>query len=162
MECKEIQNLLAEMSAGVTTDFQNMEIESHLTQCASCRKEQTVLLATIALVESIEPVEPPYGMWYGIEARIRQTGSEVVKPSPAFWLKRKFAAAAALLAVLVIAFGIYMFNISNSTDSKIFADKNSVANVLAHESYTQNEPFNDEVAAGSLIGVASYDVYGEK
>lgn len=73
MDCTTILNCMAEYAVGLITGRAKIEVETHLAECPSCRAEFEKQERVMAMVEQVEPIEPPAGLWNGVYNRISAT-----------------------------------------------------------------------------------------
>lgn len=72
MECTKVKNLLAEYSVGLVEGRQREELEGHLASCPDCTAEYAKLHGVMRLVDDLDAMEPPVGLWNGVYNRITQ------------------------------------------------------------------------------------------
>lgn len=72
MECDKIKNLISDYSAGLLDGRQKVEVDQHLAACQSCAAELEKLYGVLNLVEDLDVMEPPAGLWNGVYNKINQ------------------------------------------------------------------------------------------
>jgi len=85
MNCRQVQDLLADYSVQVLEVRVHEHVEAHLAGCAPCREELRLLDATIALVETHGVRQPPPGLFNAVRNRIE--AGDVRQEQPAWWLR---------------------------------------------------------------------------
>lgn len=87
------------------------ELDQHLRDCESCAREARWLApAADALLESVEPLEPPREVRKRLMTEVRDDAKKRSRESTGGWSLRGFLLqpAAALAAVFLIATGVYL------------------------------------------------------
>lgn len=72
MICQRATELLPEYLYGFLKGRQRQEIDRHLRECRHCQVELEIQRRALLLVEAVQPVEPPVGLWNGVRERISQ------------------------------------------------------------------------------------------
>jgi hypothetical protein len=81
------------------------ELERHLEDCAECRSFLADMKALHHAAESLDPLQPPDGVWLQIAGRLRQEGRVQAPPAPAP-SRAPRVAMLAIAASLVLAVGV--------------------------------------------------------
>jgi hypothetical protein len=92
-----------ELVDGTIGGIRRAELERHLDDCAECRAFLADMEAIRDTAGSLEPLEPPDGVWLQIAGRLSQEGRVALpparQPAPARHIARLAIAASLLLAV---------------------------------------------------------------
>jgi len=73
MNCTSVRECIAEYAVGLLSGRAKTEVESHLAECPTCRAEFEKEEGVMRMVEQVEPIEPPAGLWNGVINRISAT-----------------------------------------------------------------------------------------
>ena len=68
---KHVSELLPVYMDGMCTAEEIKAVAEHLSGCDQCRRDLADLQKTVKLVGSLRELEPPEGLWEGIEKKIR-------------------------------------------------------------------------------------------
>ena len=105
MHCSPYRESLHELVDGTIGPIRRAELERHLDTCADCR----ALLADLRVIHdaarSLDPLEPPDGVWLQVAGRLRQEGRVSAPPVAKASAPRRHVALLALAAALVLAVG---------------------------------------------------------
>jgi anti-sigma factor RsiW len=96
MTCTQYREWIDELVDGTIVPIRRAELERHLTGCDACRALAADLQVIHDTATSLEPLEPPAGVWLQIAGRLRQQGR--VSP-PAQAETRRSTRHTALLAI---------------------------------------------------------------
>ena len=92
-----------ELVDGTIGSIRRAELQRHLADCAECRAFLADMEAIRDAAASLEPLEPPDGVWLQIAGRLSQEGRVTLpparQPAPARHVARLAIAASLLLAV---------------------------------------------------------------
>ena len=120
---KHVQELLPVYMDGMCTAEEKKTVEEHLSGCDQCRRDLADLEKTMKLVGSLRELEPPEGLWEGIEKKIRPRSIFEIfslKPVPA---------AVVTVAVLLIAVSINKYSTDLARQEKGKASPVAVPNL---------------------------------
>jgi len=124
MGCKEIQELLPDLAAGMATP--TPEVERHIGSCAACSAQLSELQKTMALLDEWQAPEPSPYFDTRLEARLRE---EMARPPARWsewltfsWLKMRPAWAMSVAAVLFVI-ALTVGNRSYLTETDTIATK---------------------------------------
>jgi hypothetical protein len=98
-----------ELIDGTIGAIRRAELERHLAGCAECRSFVDDMQAIRAAADSLDPLEPPDGVWLQIAGRLRQEGRVQAPPArtparaPRFTM---LAIAASLLLAVGVGIGL--------------------------------------------------------
>lgn len=108
MRCKEIAEWMSEYIDGHLDDKRTRIFEQHLAGCDSCRMELEHLREAVALLRSVEPVEPPEDLVRNVHTFVRDSVTQDRAPAErgSFWwffnsASTRAAVAAGIVLVLV-------------------------------------------------------------
>jgi tetratricopeptide (TPR) repeat protein len=96
---------IEELIDGTIGAIRRAELERHLADCAECRSFLADMEAIRKTAESLEPLEPPDGVWLQIAGRLRQEGRVQAPPAPVPSRTPRYAMLA-IAASLVLAVGV--------------------------------------------------------
>lgn len=158
MECIETQNLLPEYSVGLIEGRRGAEIELHLASCPACTAELAKLNNVMLLIDDLDAVEPPAGLWNGVYNRI--TAPE---PRPSAWDQVRnwmhFRGKGWSVGFVTAALAVMMLTSRThnpSTGSTYAADEY----IQGHATYASQDLFADQAALDSVAAVAYRDQVG--
>jgi hypothetical protein len=111
---KHVSELLPVYMDGMCTPEEIKAVEEHLSGCDQCRRDLADLRKTVQIVGSLRELEPPEGLWEGIEKKIKPRSIFEIfslKPLPT---------AVVTVAVLLVAVSInkYSTNLAREEKSK--------------------------------------------
>jgi len=119
MGCKEIQELLPDLAAGMAAS--TPEVERHITSCAACSAQLSDFQKTMALLDEWQAPEPSPYFDTRLQARLRE---EMTRPHARLdwqkfsWLKMRPAWAMSVVAILfVIALAVGNRSYLTQTDT---------------------------------------------
>src|SRR6185295_6403993 len=95
---------IQELIDGTIGAIRRAELERHLDGCAECRAFLADLEAIRRTADSLDPLDPPDGVWLQIAGRLRQEGRAQVPPREPLRSSRHIALVA-IAASLVLAVG---------------------------------------------------------
>jgi hypothetical protein len=96
---------IQELIDGTIGAIRRAELERHLAECAECRSFLADMEAIRGTADSLDPLEPPDGVWMQIAGRLRQEGRVQAPPAPAPSHAPRYAMLA-IAASLVLAVGV--------------------------------------------------------
>ena len=94
-----------ELIDGTIGAIRRTELERHLDECAECRSFLADMKAIRQATDSLEPLDPPDGVWLQVAGRLRQEGRVQALPTPTPSRAPRYAVLA-IAASLVLAVGI--------------------------------------------------------
>jgi len=96
---------IQELIDGTIGAIRRAELERHLADCAECRSFLADMEAIRKATDSLDPLEPPDGVWLQIAGRLRQEGRVQAPPAPMPSRAPRYAVLA-IAASLVLAVGV--------------------------------------------------------
>jgi anti-sigma factor RsiW len=96
---------IQELIDGTIGAIRRAELERHLAECAECRSFLADMESIHNLAVSLDPLEPPDGVWLQVAGRLRQEGRIQAPPAPAPSRAPRYAILA-IAASLVLAVGV--------------------------------------------------------
>src|SRR3954452_9900562 len=94
-----------ELIDGTLGAIRRAELERHLADCAECQSFLDDMQAIRAAADSLDPLQPPDGVWLQIAGRLRQEGRVQAPPAPTPTRAPHFAMLA-IAASLLLAVGV--------------------------------------------------------
>ncbi|MBW8896361.1 MAG: zf-HC2 domain-containing protein, partial [Acidobacteria bacterium] len=94
-----------ELIDGTLGAIRRAELERHLADCAECQSFLDDMQAIRAAADSLDPLQPPDGVWMQIAGRLRQEGRVQAPPAPTPTRAPHFAMLA-IAASLLLAVGV--------------------------------------------------------
>ena len=104
MTCTQYREWIEDLVDGTIVPIRRAELERHLAECEACRALAADLRIIHDTAASLEPLEPPAGVWLQIAGRLRQQG-HALPPPPAVERSRRHTALLAIAAALVLLVG---------------------------------------------------------
>ncbi len=159
MDCSEVQNLLSEYSVGLFEGARKAEIERHLSACPECRAELEKLNGVMLLVDDLNEVEPPAGLWNGVYNRITQPEPRVgTWERIGAWLQgsRRTWSVGVATAALVIT--MLASHINHPGMEKTYAADEYIQ---GHAIYATQDPLADQAALNTVAAVAYREQVGD-
>jgi hypothetical protein len=134
---------------------QRAEIAAHLDACPDCMAESMRYVRVMALVSSLEPVQPPIGLWNGVYHRISAQADAPASLSPRgiLPLHRHFRRWQVGLATAVLAVG-FALAYTHIPVQQARSSYNAAAFVHGHVAYSSQDILADQVALGSAAALA--------
>ncbi|MEE4196508.1 MAG: HEAT repeat domain-containing protein [Bacteroidales bacterium] len=114
MECRNLQNIIADFIEGNISDDLKAAIEEHLLECESCRSEYLLMLQLFDDLKMIEDKNPDNSLKDGFYAMLekekkqldKETAKNVInKNNQLYWNFIKYAAATIILIGIGFLFG---------------------------------------------------------
>ena len=96
---------MQELIDGTIGTIRRAELERHLADCAECRSFLADMEVIRKATDSLDPLEPPDGVWLQIAGRLRQEGRVQAPPAPMPSRAPRYAVLA-ITASLVLAVGV--------------------------------------------------------
>jgi len=96
---------IQELIDGTIGAIRRAELERHLAECAECRSFLADMEAIREAADSLEPLQPPDGVWLQVAGRLRHEGRVQALPAPQPSRAPRYAVLA-IAASLVLAVGI--------------------------------------------------------
>jgi anti-sigma factor RsiW len=96
---------IQELIDGTISAIRRAELERHLEDCAECRSFLADMEKLRDLSQTLDPIQPPDGVWLQIAGRLRQEGRVQAPPAPVPSHAPRYAMLA-IAASLVLAVGI--------------------------------------------------------
>src|SRR4029079_14365020 len=76
------RDTIHELIDGTLGAIRRAELERHLADCAECQSFLDDMQAIRAAADSLDPLQPPDGVWMQISGRLRQEGRVQAPPAP--------------------------------------------------------------------------------
>ncbi len=73
MNCCKVRNRIADYAVGLLSGRAKADIESHLAECPECQAEYRLQEQVMLMIEEVDSLEPPVGLWNGVHNRISAT-----------------------------------------------------------------------------------------
>jgi|GEM_PF-1146470 len=160
MKCDKVQNLLSEYNDGLLDWKHAAEVEAHIAKCAECARELRLLRASWSMVvEHVQSVEPPVGLWNGIYNRII---SEEEHPARAWWpgALRSLRTAGAMVVTVGLVVGILYGTVFAPQGRIASMDPESAEYAQGHAIYAGQAPLADRVSYGSIVAASVSEAPG--
>ena len=150
-DCKSFEELLPAFALDALDDAERTRVESHLRECANCRRDvDDYLSVTASLAFAAPQVEPPSNL----KNRVLKATVQSTMPRPSFieTLSTFFAnvfrapAFSAMTLGLIIALGIWNLSLQNQIAQQMTANQQMQSDVtrtraiVSMVAYSQNEP----------------------
>jgi anti-sigma factor RsiW len=104
MTCTQYREWIDELVDGTIVPIRRAELERHLAVCEPCRALAADLQIIYDTAASLDPLEPPAGVWLQIAGRLRHQG-RVAPPQPELKRSPRHTAVLAIAAALVLLVG---------------------------------------------------------
>lgn len=154
ISCESVRKQLSDYIVGNLGAGERRRIKEHLSICLECSKELVCLEETGRIVEALEQVEPPVGLWNGVYNRITQPEEEIRRQRSHWgWPKRVMAMGSFAAAAVVMAVGL--INGPERHESLPLADSAMQEYVRGHAMLSAQNPFADRVSLGTLANASS-------
>jgi anti-sigma factor RsiW len=105
MTCTQYREWIEDLVDGTIVPIRRAELERHLAACDACRALAADLQIVHDTAASLEPLEPPAGVWLQIAGRLRQQGRVSPPPQPAARRGVRHTALLAIAAALMLVVG---------------------------------------------------------
>ncbi len=105
MTCTQYREWIDDLVDGTIVPIRRAELERHLAECEACRTLAADLQIIHDTAASLEPLEPPAGVWLQIAGRLRQQGRVAPPPEVRTVRTTRHAALLAIAAALVLLVG---------------------------------------------------------
>lgn len=115
--CENIRDLLVEHLALELDRFRAAGVEAHLAGCAACRAEESELRATLALLSEDAVPDPGGRYWDSFAGRVRTKIAALPEPRRRLFTLPRFALAASLVLVTIVAVRAPRATIDSEEDS---------------------------------------------
>lgn len=155
MKCGEIQKLIADYSVGLVGGRTRNEIERHLAGCPACSSELERQEKIMLLVEGLEPVEPPVGLWNGVYNRITRAPERL-----GLWERIRTGYAGRSVgwsvgfATVALA-ALILFSHVHAPGPEVTYSASEY--IQGHAIYASQEPLADQAALYSVVTMAHRD-----
>ncbi|HET97652.1 MAG TPA: hypothetical protein ENN98_02955 [Desulfurivibrio alkaliphilus] len=110
MDCSRISSMFTADLDHELDQASRSAFDDHLGSCPACRRQRRLFRATVARVQSLEPLNPPLGILSGIQARLEQPApADLFGRLAAYWRRLDFSvslptAVATVALAMVMAF----------------------------------------------------------
>lgn len=165
MKCENVQDLIAEYRSNALEPDVVQEFESHIANCADCRRELEEFDAVVGLVDdNFTELEAPVGLWNGVYNRITEPEQKpsIIDRLTGGWIRTPARALGFGAAVLVLVAGL-MFNRMQSPqieNMEYTATDNRY--VQAHALTAGTAPLADRASYISYVAMSQESASGEK
>ena len=142
-----IVDRLPDYAVGALRGRAKVRVESHLAECAACRRELAALARTGELLNSLALEEAPSGTWEAVREKIGE-------PRPAAPRRPRLAwgLAMGVVALLMVAVGIFLQRPLGLGEPRLVvaveADEEMQATIQGHLPTMWAAPLADEAAVG--------------
>ncbi|MHB1001225.1 MAG: zf-HC2 domain-containing protein [Armatimonadota bacterium] len=152
MECKKIESLISEYSVGLIKGRLKSEIEDHLAGCPSCSSELEKLDNVMLLIDDMESVEPPVGLWNGVYNRIIEPQRPLgTWDKIRIGLHRKTVGWSIGLATAAVAITMIISNTHQPATSDMYVSNDYIQ---GHVVYASTDLFADQAAINSVAAIS--------
>lgn len=149
--CTRAERMLADRSVGLLRPAQERWLDSHLRECASCRREEQILQQVLSLVDALPPAAPPPGMWHAVRAQLE------APPAPRVVVRRARPRLAPLAAAglgIALAFLLASSRQAHSPAPLPTLSPESLTYIQRHATLAHGEPFANHVGLVSFVTLA--------
>jgi anti-sigma factor RsiW len=105
MTCTQAREWIDDLVDGTIVPIRRAELERHLAECSECRAIASDLQIIHDTAASLDPLEPPAGVWLQIAGRLRQQGRVAPPPQAEVRHGTRHTALLAIAAALVLLVG---------------------------------------------------------
>lgn len=105
MTCTQYREWIDELVDGTIVPIRRAELERHLAGCEACRALVADLETIRDTAASLDPLEPPAGVWLQIAGVLRQQGRVAMPPQPKASSPARHTALMAIAATLLLLVG---------------------------------------------------------
>jgi hypothetical protein len=105
MTCTQAREWIDDLVDGTIVAIRRAELERHLASCAACRALAADLQTIHDTAVSLDPLEPPAGVWLQIAGRLRQQGRVASPPRAEEKTGTRHTALLAIAAALLLLVG---------------------------------------------------------
>jgi hypothetical protein len=105
MICHQYREWIDELVDGTIVPIRRAELDRHLAACDACRALAADLQTIRETAASLDPLEPPAGVWLQIAGRLRQQGHVAAPPRVAAKPAAHHTALLAIAAALLLLVG---------------------------------------------------------
>lgn len=155
MNCEKIQDCMADYAVGLLSGRRRAEVARHIGECPACLAEFEKQERVMRLVGTLDPVEPPAGLWHRVYNEVSRTPVH-----PSVWKQLKeghyrqgskwsFGFATIALAALI-------FHALTSVQPPI-AGAGAQEYVQGHVMYAGQEVLADQMALNYMAVVSERD-----
>ncbi|HSE39276.1 MAG TPA: DUF1326 domain-containing protein [Acidobacteriota bacterium] len=106
MFCRNIRKKLSAFIQGELEQHTASLVEAHLSECASCREEQTAIEDGIRIADRLPLVTAPEGLWQSVEEQMRKQRVQIEPVSKRSLIPR-FALGIGIVAVIGLVLWFY-------------------------------------------------------
>lgn len=143
-----IVDRLADYAVGALRGREKARVESHLAECATCRRELAALQRTGELLSSLSLEQAPTETWEAVRDRIGDLRRASAPARPRF----AWGLAMGIVAVLIVALGLFLQRPTPVGEPLLViaveADDEMQATIEGHLSTMWAAPLADEAAVG--------------
>lgn len=158
MECIDIQNQLSEYSVGLIEGRRKAEIDRHLGSCPACKAELERLNNVMLMVEGLDSVEPPAGLWNGVYNRITEPAPQQSGLNRARnWFHRRHRSWSVGFATAALVIVMLASHVNHPGMEKTYAANEYMQ---GHVTYASQDLLADQAALNSVAAVAYREQVG--
>ena len=111
MDCKEFQELLPDLAAGMEASTPG--VEKHLAFCAACSAKLQEFQKTMALLDEWQAPEPSPYFDTRLHARMREADTEPLRSRLFYWLSWRWKPALAAVLAIALVVGVRTYQVMN-------------------------------------------------
>jgi len=151
MKCTEVRSLISEFSVGMLEGRRKSDVEAHLASCPDCSIELERTRRVMLLVDNLDEIEPPVGLWNGVYNRIT---APVERESIWQRLHRTMKIWSVGVATAVVILALLVGRAHYPVPDRSYAPGDYVQ---GHAVYASQDLLADQAALNSLAAVAYRD-----
>ena len=161
MDCKQVINILADYAVGALDEQTAAQVQAHVHQCESCRRELAALQKTGELLVEAQLVEPPRELWAAIRAQLEPR--KVRKPKWRTYWKPAMAMAAAATILLAVMLGGPLLHqpASPTADLAVLSDAEGTAYAETQLAAAWDQPLADKASLALALAMIEPPGVGE-
>lgn len=156
ISCEIVQGSLADYSVGILNASKTDQIKAHLGSCKACARELSMMEGAVALVETVEAIEPPAGVWDAVYEQIKDSPAST--PSFGEKIRNLFASPKRTLAtgfaVLVILVALTFGQMQKPFDTPVADASSTYEYVQGHAMFSSQDVFSNRAGLASVTGEA--------
>jgi anti-sigma factor RsiW len=156
LRCDEVKKLIADYSVDRLSEKVRRRIEDHLVACPDCAAELARQEKAMNLVEQMQMVEPPAGLWNGVYNRITSPQRSTQRQN---WLFRCPRWALSLGLCMLVLASVVFLGIDRAGYQKETAvpDPAAAEYIRSHAAASRYDVFADHVGLSFVAAMQSSD-----
>jgi anti-sigma-K factor RskA len=161
LKCNDIEKLLADYTVGALDGDLAAQVEDHLRECESCRRELSALERVGELLQPMQMTEPPRDLWPRIRARLQPRRAR--RPVWQHYWRPGLALAAAAAILIAVIFALPLIQapgtVAPTLELPVLADADSTTYAETQLAAAWDQPLADEASlalAMAFIEPADY------